>query len=192
MIREGLNGKKKTFSFGHCPNHLNPALTPIRATWSFFSDVKIQDLKEGDILRHPGTHVEINMRNQYMFAHCASSQVTNCLANCPSKKCSLISGPWIPKSDLFSDAQPNMAGGSNWGKIWRWIFQRSNYRGSVPLPLGSLLIVLGEQTCARFSGGPRKCCIIVARNHFCCRKLMALNGDKGRYDLHTTISENYF
>ena len=44
-LREGINGKK-TFSFGHCPNHLNPPpLTPIRATWSFFSDVKIQDLK---------------------------------------------------------------------------------------------------------------------------------------------------
>ena len=28
---------KKTFSFGHCPNHLTlPPLTPIRATWSFF------------------------------------------------------------------------------------------------------------------------------------------------------------
>ena len=37
--------KKKTFSFGHCPNHLNPSpLTPIRATWSFFLEVKIQDL----------------------------------------------------------------------------------------------------------------------------------------------------
>ena len=45
--------KKKTFSFGHCPNHLPPSpLTPIWATWSFFSDVKIQDLKgEGDILK---------------------------------------------------------------------------------------------------------------------------------------------
>ena len=44
-LREGLNGKK-TFSFGHCPNHLNPPpLTPIRATSSFFLDVKIQDLK---------------------------------------------------------------------------------------------------------------------------------------------------
>ena len=95
-------------------------------------------------------------------------------------------------SNLFSDAQPNMAGGSNWGKIWRWIFQRSNDRGSVPLPLGSLLIVLGEQTCARFSGGPRKCCIIVVRNHFCYRKFMSVNADKGRYDLHKTISESYF
>ena len=35
-IREGVNGKK-TFSFGHCPNHLNsPPITPIRATWSSF------------------------------------------------------------------------------------------------------------------------------------------------------------
>ena len=111
-----------------------------------------------------------------------------------SKKSSLISGPWIPKSDLFSDAiaQPNMAGGSNWGKIWRWIFQRSDDRGSVPLPLGSLLIVLGEQTCARFSGGPRKYCIIVVRNHFCYRKFMSVNADKGRYDLHKSISESYF
>ena len=29
--------EKKTFSFGHCPNHLNPPpLTPIWATWSSF------------------------------------------------------------------------------------------------------------------------------------------------------------
>ena len=39
-LREDINSKK-TFSFGPCPNHLNPPpLTPIRATWSFFSDVK--------------------------------------------------------------------------------------------------------------------------------------------------------
>ena len=32
-----LQWKKKTFSFGHCPNHLNPPpMTPIRATWSSF------------------------------------------------------------------------------------------------------------------------------------------------------------
>ena len=43
-FREDINGKK-TFSFGHCPNHLTPPpLTPIRATWSFFSDVKIQKI----------------------------------------------------------------------------------------------------------------------------------------------------
>ena len=37
FLREDLN-RKKTFSFGHCPNHLNPPtpLTPIRAPWSFF------------------------------------------------------------------------------------------------------------------------------------------------------------
>ena len=36
IIREDIR-RKKTFSFGHCPNHLNPLpLTPIRATWSFF------------------------------------------------------------------------------------------------------------------------------------------------------------
>ena len=35
-LGEGINGKK-TFSFGHCLNHLNPSpLTPIRATWSSF------------------------------------------------------------------------------------------------------------------------------------------------------------
>ena len=35
-LREGVNWKK-TFSFGHCPNHLTPPpMTPIRATWSFF------------------------------------------------------------------------------------------------------------------------------------------------------------
>ena len=38
QLREDINSKK-TFSFGHCPNHLNRpplALTPIRATWSSF------------------------------------------------------------------------------------------------------------------------------------------------------------
>ena len=35
FLREGLNGKK-TFSFGHCPNHLNPPIPPIRATGSSF------------------------------------------------------------------------------------------------------------------------------------------------------------
>ena len=35
-FREDLNWKK-TFSFGHCPNYLNPPpMTPIRATWSSF------------------------------------------------------------------------------------------------------------------------------------------------------------
>ena len=35
-LREDLNWKK-TFSFGHCPNYLNPPpITPIRATWSSF------------------------------------------------------------------------------------------------------------------------------------------------------------
>ena len=35
-LREDIN-EKKTFSFGHCPNPLNPPpMTPIRATWSFF------------------------------------------------------------------------------------------------------------------------------------------------------------
>ena len=33
--------EKKTFSFGHCPNHLNPPLTPIRATWSSFFTSKM-------------------------------------------------------------------------------------------------------------------------------------------------------
>ena len=43
---KGRHQQKKTFSFGHCPNHLNPPpLTPIWTTWSFFLDVKIQDLK---------------------------------------------------------------------------------------------------------------------------------------------------
>ena len=44
MIREDIN-RKKTFSFGHCPNHLPPPLAPIRATWSSFLDVK------NDVLR---------------------------------------------------------------------------------------------------------------------------------------------
>ena len=37
VVREGVN-EKKTFSFGHCPNYLNPPPhPPIRAPWSFFS-----------------------------------------------------------------------------------------------------------------------------------------------------------
>ena len=44
-LREDI-GTKKTFSFGHCPNHLNPPpLTPIRATWSSFFYAK------NDVLR---------------------------------------------------------------------------------------------------------------------------------------------
>ena len=45
-FREDLN-RKKTFSFGHCPNHLTPPSPPdpIRATWSSFLDVK------NDVLR---------------------------------------------------------------------------------------------------------------------------------------------
>ena len=44
-IREGVNGKK-TFSFGHCPNHLTPPPDPNSGNLVlFFSEVKIQDLK---------------------------------------------------------------------------------------------------------------------------------------------------
>ena len=44
-IREGVNGKK-TFSFGHCPNHLNPPPSPqFGQLGPLFSEVKIQDLK---------------------------------------------------------------------------------------------------------------------------------------------------
>ena len=40
FVREDINTKKK-FSFGHCPNHLNPLIPPIRATWfSFFGRQK--------------------------------------------------------------------------------------------------------------------------------------------------------
>ena len=42
--REDINRKKNVF-FWELPGTLIPPLTPIRATWSFFSDVKIQDLK---------------------------------------------------------------------------------------------------------------------------------------------------
>ena len=38
-LREDIN-RKKTFSFGHCPNNLNPPLTPIGPTWSCFLDGK--------------------------------------------------------------------------------------------------------------------------------------------------------
>ena len=44
-LREGVNGKK-TFSFGHCPNYLNPPPWPeFGQLGPLFSDVKIQDLK---------------------------------------------------------------------------------------------------------------------------------------------------
>ena len=44
-LREGVNGKK-TFSFGHCPNHLNPPPSPqFGQLGPLFSEVKIQDLK---------------------------------------------------------------------------------------------------------------------------------------------------
>ena len=59
-IRDDIN-RKKMFSFGHCPNHLNPPpLTPIQATWSFFSDVEIQDLK---VTKGRGGRYIINLKN---------------------------------------------------------------------------------------------------------------------------------
>ena len=44
IIREDINGKKRFLS-GIARFTYPPPRTPIRATWSFFSDVKIQDLK---------------------------------------------------------------------------------------------------------------------------------------------------
>ena len=46
LLREGVN-EKKTFSFGHCLNHLkNPTPDPnLGNLVLFFPDVKIQDLK---------------------------------------------------------------------------------------------------------------------------------------------------
>ena len=44
-LREDINTKKNVF-FRALPESPNPPpLTPIRATWSFFLEVKIQDLK---------------------------------------------------------------------------------------------------------------------------------------------------
>ena len=44
-IREDIN-EKKTCSFGHCPNHLNPPPWPeFRQLGPLFSEVEIQDLK---------------------------------------------------------------------------------------------------------------------------------------------------
>ena len=45
-VREGVNGKE-TFSFGHCPNYLNPPPHDPNSgnLVLFFSEVKIQDLK---------------------------------------------------------------------------------------------------------------------------------------------------
>ena len=45
-VREDIN-RKTTFSFGLCPNHLKPPLTPILATWSSFLDVKNDILRVG-------------------------------------------------------------------------------------------------------------------------------------------------
>ena len=55
VVREDIN-EKKTFSFGHCPNHLNPPpLTPIRATWSFFfgrqNSLSLQKCGEGRYIK---------------------------------------------------------------------------------------------------------------------------------------------
>ena len=45
-IREGVNWKKKTFSFGHCPNYLTPPPWPqFGQLGPLFSEVEIQDLK---------------------------------------------------------------------------------------------------------------------------------------------------
>ena len=45
IIREDLN-RKKTFSFGHCPNHLNPPPDPNSGNLVLFiSEIKFQDLK---------------------------------------------------------------------------------------------------------------------------------------------------
>ena len=45
-VTKGRHLFKKTFSFGHCPNHLNPPPWPqLGQLGPFFSDVKIQDLK---------------------------------------------------------------------------------------------------------------------------------------------------
>merc|ERR1719422_2562036 len=52
---KGRHQLKKTFSFGHCPNHLNhPPLTPIQATWSFFSDAKILRLTKKKVCKNVG------------------------------------------------------------------------------------------------------------------------------------------
>ena len=57
-IREGVNGKK-TFSFGHCPNHLNPPPSPqFGQLGPLFLEVEIQDLK-----------VSLELRILYM-SHC--------------------------------------------------------------------------------------------------------------------------
>ena len=46
-ISEHINRKKKTFSFGHCPNHLNPSppWPQFGQLGPLFSEVEIQDLK---------------------------------------------------------------------------------------------------------------------------------------------------
>ena len=56
-LREGVN-EKKTFSFGHCPNYLNPP-TPwpqFRQLGPLFSEVEIQDLK-----------VSLELKKKYIY-----------------------------------------------------------------------------------------------------------------------------
>ena len=45
MAPKGRHQQKKNVFFRALPESPTPPLTPIRATWSFFLDVKIQDLK---------------------------------------------------------------------------------------------------------------------------------------------------
>ena len=59
----GKTSIQKTFSFGHCPNHLSPPLTPIRATWSFF-------------LGKGGRYIN-NLKNSWKFK--MNSQLNSCI-----------------------------------------------------------------------------------------------------------------
>ena len=45
QVRGKTSIEKKTFSFGHCPNYLNPPWPQFGQLGPFFSEVKIQDLK---------------------------------------------------------------------------------------------------------------------------------------------------
>ena len=59
-FREDIK-EKKTFSFGHCPNHLTPPPPdPNSGNWVLFSDVKIQDLK---VTWGEGREIYQNLKN---------------------------------------------------------------------------------------------------------------------------------
>ena len=91
ILREGVNGKK-TFSFGHCPNHLKPP--PPRPEFGqlgpLFSEVEIQDLK-----------VSLELRILYVLyyiLYICNLKIPSKLEVAPHalKMCEWVMDGWIP------------------------------------------------------------------------------------------------